>query len=1170
MDIYIGNQTAFSTKDPEEPFKFAALNSFDAFEWFDDKKVFEDSESGWTPTDMSTERRALIKDISESGMRFSVHAPWQANPLKDGGLEKILASLDFAGDIGAKILVIHFYAELGIPAYASAIAPALEMASQLGVQIAIENTPITTPAEFNELFLYLNEHHPDHAEFAGMCLDIGHANCCEVTRNDFIRFIDLLEPAVRIIHCHVHENWGHEDSHLTLFTGPSSKNDAGIELFLARLKKRNFGGSLIMEQWPEPTQMLVEAEKKLRKISGTSRHEFDIEKYLPLIDIAPTEPEDAEDVIAELVVTETSPDVKYDFEQMSSGLAREIVRMSNECTSWRRRLQWLRDVMMDAEFEPTTENLSLIAVYLRYISTGELSCQEDGGHYRPCHHAKAGMDIELRLASFTTSENSWLIRKIYPCLPSHAEEFMRHEPLTRIRDIAHRNDIPHEMKQHIKHSLQNKLHRSAGPEDLITAKLILQDITSEGADYSPSFVEQFKIFYDELKAFFNSPGLHVRLSAIAAEFPESASSIARFVRSMQDADPLKRVDAALKMRLVLADSRKNGMTSAELYLADIELEDYVFVILSDIANHLRAVEGILPGWFSAVLLTLSHISFASPESAEIAIIINELTAWREGFDSEDSFQMLRLKATLERARRYCTDYIDTVVSSLDPAARELGAAFKIEQHAIDVYCEGDIRANIVFQLEKFVDIGISVIRKELHLPAWSVIMTGEVNAEVKAAQTLLDLENIEGRYIAYVEKAFGDEEIPESVVGVILAHAIPQLSHLGVRARQAGVPFVAATDIQEFNELASNVGHNAQLVINEKGPALTPQAPEDSVDKEVMECSFELAEISLVSENVVLDSDDFTVDSCGAKAYNSGLLSVVADKSSGLFSAPVSIAIPFGVMELALSFDSDIKKRYNDLVTAISNAEIDELPELLPEIRKLFFPLQVSSLFCEKVVEIIGDKTPLAIRSSSNGEDFAGLAGAGLYDSVVGVGVDDLNSAIKTVWSSLWTHRATVSRMMLGIEHSDIKMAVLIQPMLEPDYAFVMHTADPVTGQLGRVKIELVVGLGETLVSSTEQGLPYSVGVDFCGSNLEISSLSDYSSALVYDENEGVLQQRVDYSKVGLSNRRDFEKLIISLAKVAEKIENAFGEPQDVEGVICKGDIYVVQSRPQVLLKDEE
>jgi len=39
-----------------------------------------------------------------------------------------------------------------------------------------------------------------------------------------------------------------------------------------------------------------------------------------------------------------------------------------------------------------------------------------------------------------------LMRQIQPWLPSFGAEFTSSVPLTRIRDIAHRNDIPHDLK----------------------------------------------------------------------------------------------------------------------------------------------------------------------------------------------------------------------------------------------------------------------------------------------------------------------------------------------------------------------------------------------------------------------------------------------------------------------------------------------------------------------------------------------------------------------------------------------------------------------------------------------------------------------------------------------------------------------------------------------------
>ena len=47
---------------------------------------------------------------------------------------------------------------------------------------------------------------------------------------------------------------------------------------------------------------------------------------------------------------------------------------------------------------------------------------------------------------FINIQEVLVIRKIHPCLPSFKAEFTASVPLTRIRDIAHRNDIPHDLK----------------------------------------------------------------------------------------------------------------------------------------------------------------------------------------------------------------------------------------------------------------------------------------------------------------------------------------------------------------------------------------------------------------------------------------------------------------------------------------------------------------------------------------------------------------------------------------------------------------------------------------------------------------------------------------------------------------------------------------------------
>ena len=52
-------------------------------------------------------------------------------------------------------------------------------------------------------------------------------------------------------------------------------------------------------------------------------------------------------------------------------------------------------------------------------------------------------------------------------------------------------------------------------------------------------------------------------------------------------------------------------------------------------------------------------------------------------------------------------------------------------------------------------------------------------------------------------------------------------------------------------------------------------------------------------------------------------------------------------------------------------------------------------------------------------------------------------------------------------------MAVLIQELVRPEFSFVIHTVNPVSHLSNELYAELVVGLGETLVSAAEAASPY-------------------------------------------------------------------------------------------------
>jgi sugar phosphate isomerase/epimerase len=261
--IRIGNQTSCNAPF-RLPYDFAVRHRFDAFEWFSDKGRF-----GWCEQDADTAaRRQLRQAALDHDLLFSVHAPVAADPVLGEGAAAIRRSIDFGGEVGARIVNIHLFPEHGARPFAEALGPLLEASRAVGVQLSLENTPEVSPDDVNAVFGVLSAM-PEATGRVGMCLDTGHANLFASTRNNYLAFVDRLGDHVPILHWHAHENWGDRDSHLTLFTGPASRDERGLRGLAQRLLRRGFRGSVVLEQWPQPPQLLVQARDRLLQLLST-------------------------------------------------------------------------------------------------------------------------------------------------------------------------------------------------------------------------------------------------------------------------------------------------------------------------------------------------------------------------------------------------------------------------------------------------------------------------------------------------------------------------------------------------------------------------------------------------------------------------------------------------------------------------------------------------------------------------------------------------------------------------------------------------------------------------------------------------------------------------------------------------------------------------------------
>lgn len=183
-----------------------------------------------------------------------------------------------------------------------------------------------------------------------------------------------------------------------------------------------------------------------------------------------------------------------------------------------------------------------------------------------------------------------------------------------------------------------------------------------------------------------------------------------------------------------------------------------------------------------------------------------------------------------------------------------------------------------------------------------------------------------------------------------------------------------------------------------------------------------------------------------------------------------------------------------------------------------------------------------AVRSSGVGEDGNQNSFAGIFDTVLNVDFTHLITAVQQVYDSRNT--AVTSMYSDAREARVIDMAVVIQEMIQPDYAGVAFSVSPVENDSRIGLIELVAGLGEALVSGKTK--PTSV---------RLNRLTGMSRVIQPGEDA--------ISEV------DLDKLIHQVGNAVWKIESHYKKPVDIEWAYSKGKLYLLQARPITTLEEE-
>ena len=294
------------------------------------------------------------------------------------------------------------------------------------------------------------------------------------------------------------------------------------------------------------------------------------------------------------------------------------------------------------------------------------------------------------------------------------------------------------------------------------------------------------------------------------------------------------------------------------------------------------------------------------------------------------------------------------------------------------------------------------------------------------------------------------------------------------------------------------------------------------------------------------DVEPNMLDLVGGKALNLGLL------------LRAGFSVPAGWCLTTAAYTRVVGDTLHDLITDMAAASGDpaELARLAAQARDLVETAPVPPDVLDALPG--GFSTPVAVRSSATAEDLPFASFAGQQDTFLNVvGQGAVLDAVRRCWASLWTDRAVAYRAANGIDHRAVRLAVVIQDMVEAEVAGVMFTANPVTGRRAEALIDASPGLGEAVVSGAVN--PDHFRVDVRSGRILDRRLGDKRLSVRPVAGGGVRHvPDVDAGEACLTDEQ-----VRALVDLGAAVEQLYGAPQDTEWALDRqGQLWLTQARP--------
>ena len=264
-------------------------------------------------------------------------------------------------------------------------------------------------------------------------------------------------------------------------------------------------------------------------------------------------------------------------------------------------------------------------------------------------------------------------------------------------------------------------------------------------------------------------------------------------------------------------------------------------------------------------------------------------------------------------------------------------------------------------------------------------------------------------------------------------------------------------------------------------------------------------------------------------------------------------------------------------ISGLDSEDHSQIDKVTAKIRKLVEhapPPQELIDHLNDAYKVIGDDTPVAVRSSATSEDSEEASFAGLQDTYLWQkGAEQVLDSVRKCWASLYNPESVAYRLRLGLPEDQLAMAVVVQIMVNSRCSGVMFTRSPTTGDKSVITIEGSWGLGSSIVSG--EVTPDKFVVNKITSDISSKNIANKTIEHLPDESGGIIENPVAEERQNITCLSNEE--IKELAAIGRRVEKHYGCPQDIEWALAhNGDhheegVLLLQSRPETVwaLKDK-